>query len=159
MMNCQQVNKLLERYDEGDLPPQIAAQVESHVLNCAECNLKLHLVSRERSCLQSYDDIPAMAPDFAQNVMARISISPRPALAPLVPVWVEWSQRYPTLIGAVAVILLFIFPMIGQPQRSNEYLPLKPPAVQQVADLDQAKNFAYNAAPENQTRLMFEEYD
>lgn len=149
MMNCQQINKLLERYDEGDLPAQIAVQVEAHIQNCADCQTRLRLVNKERTRLQSYDDIPDLAPDFAGKVMARIEVSPRPAMAPLVPIWVEWTQRYPTLIGAVAVILLFIFPVIGQPQPNTDMIPVaSAPAVKQIAAIDKAQNVAYNAGLE-----------
>ncbi|MGE5449987.1 MAG: anti-sigma factor family protein [Methanomassiliicoccales archaeon] len=144
-MNCQQVAKLLERYDEGELPPQISTQVESHLHHCVGCQTMLRLVEKERVSLQSTDDIPALNPDFAQGVMSRISVTPRPKLYPLVPVWVEWTRRYPTLLGAAAVILLFLFPLIGQPTINNEFIPPTQQAAKKVAAVNQMQNVPYNA--------------
>lgn len=151
-MNCQQVNKLLERYDEGDLPSQISTQVETHLQSCTNCQTKLRLVEKERICLQSSIDIPPLESDFAQNIIARIAVSTPPVLPALVPIWVEWIRRYPTLLGAAAVILLFIFPVFGQPYRNPELLPTAN-SVKQVATLDKAQNVPYNSALTEQQPL------
>jgi len=141
-MNCQQINKLLERYDEGDLPSSIAIEVESHLQSCTNCQTLLKLVKKERTSLQSYTDIPELTPEFASALMARISVAPRPRL---VPIWVEWTRRYPTLLGAAAVILLFLFPLLGQPYRNDEIVPLAPKTAQKMAAVDLAQNVPFGA--------------
>ncbi|MGE5381486.1 MAG: DUF4367 domain-containing protein [Methylocystaceae bacterium] len=142
-MNCQQVNKMLERFDEGELPHQISTQLEAHLQNCASCQVKRQLVKKERLCLQGDTDIPTLSANFTEMVMARITAAPRQSLPPLVPIWVEWTRRYPTLLGAAAVILLFIFPLIGQTDGHKELTSSKLPVVQKMAAVDRSQNVPY----------------
>lgn len=120
-MNCQQVNNLLIRYDEGDLPQPLRRQVEQHLQHCAECRLNLQLITQERLCLKSVDDIPELPSAFSKQVMSQIlpvpnemfSIKPR-----FIPVF-STRLRYICFIGAVAVLLFFIAPYFSLPMHEK----------------------------------------
>jgi len=70
-MRCWQVRRQLLRYEDGDLSPQQAAQVQGHLRACPACRSELAGGRTAVAWVEALDEAEA-APDFSDRVMATI---------------------------------------------------------------------------------------
>ncbi len=70
-MRCWQVRRQLLRYEDGDLSPQQAAQIQGHLRACPACRGELARGRTAVAWVEALDEAEA-APDFSDRVMATI---------------------------------------------------------------------------------------
>lgn len=75
-MNCNKADKLLLDYIEDNLPPNIKAEIESHLANCILCKKNLALTRLEKSLLSDTSDIPQLNNEFTRQVIEKIKTFP-----------------------------------------------------------------------------------
>lgn len=113
--------ELLAAYSDQELPAEMAAQIDAHLLGCARCRgeLIVHRAVRDRLAAEPTPAVPAA---FSARVAAAIAELPRPMGDPSAPLlsarrwpwlWVTWSGW-----AAAAVLGMLLVDQTGVlPQR------------------------------------------
>lgn len=72
-MNCQQIDKYVYEYCDGNLSPEIALQIEEHLTKCVTCNNMVQLTYMENAVLKDALTVDAIDDNFTSRVMGAVS--------------------------------------------------------------------------------------
>lgn len=126
MMQCRQVQTLIDRYVSEGLLPDERSLFESHLQSCPSCQEQLHELRVLLALLRSAPAPPPVPEGFADRLMAKARQQVRPVPAGISrPVWAVWwrsvaSPRFANAAGAVAAGLLLGIVMAQQTWRYSE---------------------------------------
>jgi anti-sigma factor (TIGR02949 family) len=100
MMNCDEADRFLDAYLDGELEPGRRAEVEEHLAGCPECQQKLNGLRQLREFFAANAPLYAAPPELKGKVFARLEVARRSSLIALV--------RRPWLYVAALLILSFV---------------------------------------------------
>lgn len=83
MMSCDQVKELLMPFADGELEPEMAAEVQAAMVDCADCQAELAGLGQLSALARETFEAPAMEIDLSgvyDGVMARIEASEATAI-------------------------------------------------------------------------------
>lgn len=76
MMNCQQMQKLMSRFQDGELPAELKSEALLHLESCPDCSAELAAYEKVRDGLLLLP-VHEPSPGFAAGVMGRIHSAPK----------------------------------------------------------------------------------
>lgn len=71
-MRCSDFQELLDLYMDGDLPEEMRARLERHLLRCAECAFQARTLEQTRAHLRAAYPHPEPPPAFREKMAARL---------------------------------------------------------------------------------------
>jgi anti-sigma factor (TIGR02949 family) len=74
MMNCDEADRFLDAYLDGELEPAKRAELEEHLAGCAECQEKLRRLSQFRSFFKANAPHYPAPPGLKNKVLARLEV-------------------------------------------------------------------------------------
>ena len=72
-MNCQQIDKYIFEYCDGNLSPELNLQVEKHLTRCEECSTIVQLTYMENAVLKDTQLVNYLDDNFTRRVMNAVS--------------------------------------------------------------------------------------
>jgi hypothetical protein len=84
-MNCQQIDKYIYEFCDKQLAPQMHDRIQRHLDECENCRNKVESAHREGMLLRSLPIVPALQPQFTDDIMAAVRgrcANTRPGLLP-----------------------------------------------------------------------------
>jgi anti-sigma factor (TIGR02949 family) len=108
MMNCEEADRFLDAYLDGELDPAERAELEQHLAGCAECQQKLDRLRQFREFFTANAPHYPAPPELKGKVLARIEIRRRSALTALVRQ--PWLYAVALLVVSLVLAWLKFFP-------------------------------------------------
>lgn len=111
MLDCHEIERLIEVYVDGDLTPELREEVADHTALCPDCEKKLNLAMQ---IVDELHDLPKQTcpENILQDVYERIQPKRKKRFRQLIPSFWQFRPRYRVgfSIGlAMIVILLLTF--------------------------------------------------
>jgi len=159
MMNCHDIENIIEPYVDGDLEPGIRQQVEEHIARCQDCEAKLTLAVRIHDGLGALPKVTC--PDsVVQTVSARIERERKGWLGGIKPAWRIFRRRY--AVGfAVGVAIIAVTIMTANRYSPSRWFHDEPPQYTQQEIALARQNillaFGYVHYATNRTQQVIEE--
>jgi anti-sigma factor (TIGR02949 family) len=100
MMNCDETDRFLDAYLDGELEPDKRAELEQHLAGCPECKQKLDRLRQLREFFTASTPHYPAPPELKAKVLARLEVTRRSNLLTLV--------RRPWLYAAALLIVSFV---------------------------------------------------
>jgi anti-sigma factor (TIGR02949 family) len=100
MMNCEEADRFLDAYLDGELEPDKRAELEQHLAGCAECKQKLDRLRQLREYFAADAPHHRAPPELKGKVLARLEVTRRSNLTALV--------RRPWLYAAALLIISLV---------------------------------------------------
>jgi mycothiol system anti-sigma-R factor len=97
MMSCEEADRFLDAYLDGELEPDKRADLEQHLLECAECQEKLRRLREFRSFFAANAPHYPAPPDLRNKVLARLEVQRKSKIMAL--------ARQPWLYAAALLII------------------------------------------------------
>ena len=110
-MKCDDWQLLVEEYFDGELDPDMALKVRSHLDDCSSCSALLRSLSVERSVYAGYQSDVQVAPEMWAAVSQRIEAASRSSRAPAVQrlrSWLRNAVALPAFSAPVTVALVLV---------------------------------------------------
>jgi anti-sigma factor (TIGR02949 family) len=125
MMNCEEADRFLDAYLDGELEPAKRAELEQHLAGCTECQQKLDRLRQLREFFTANAPHYPAPPELKGKVLARIEIRRRSTFIALV--------RQPWLYAATLLVVSLVLAWL-------KFLPNEPEllANQAVANYERA---------------------
>jgi mycothiol system anti-sigma-R factor len=108
MMNCEEADRFLDAYLDGELEPDKRAELEQHLLECAECGEKLRRLREFRSFFAANAPHYPAPPELRNKVLARLEVQRKSNIMALARQ--PWVYVAALLIIGVAVAWLGLSP-------------------------------------------------
>jgi anti-sigma factor (TIGR02949 family) len=108
MMNCEEADRFLDAYLDGELDPAKRAELEQHLAGCAECQQKLIRLRQLREFFTANAPHYPAPPELKGKVLARIEIRRRSTLIALVRQ--PWLYAAALLVVSLVLAWLKFFP-------------------------------------------------
>ncbi|HYZ75591.1 MAG TPA: zf-HC2 domain-containing protein [Chthoniobacterales bacterium] len=99
-MNCEEADRLLDAYLDGELEPDKRAALEQHLDGCPECKQKLDRLRRLREFFTANAPHYSAPPELKGKVLARLEVTRRSSIIALV--------RRPWLYAAALLIISLV---------------------------------------------------
>jgi anti-sigma factor (TIGR02949 family) len=100
MMNCDEADRFLDAYLDGELEPAKKAELEQHLAGCPECQRKLDQLRRLREFVAVNAPHYPAPPELKGKVLARLEVARKSSLISLV--------RQPWLYAAALFIISLV---------------------------------------------------
>ncbi len=71
-MRCEEQKELLDLYMDGELPAEMVARVERHLLRCHSCASELQMLQQSRKMLCEAVAASETSPGFRERTLARL---------------------------------------------------------------------------------------
>jgi mycothiol system anti-sigma-R factor len=97
MMNCEEADRFLDAYLDGELEPAKRAELEQHLLECADCEEKLRRLREFRSFFASNAPHFPAPPELRNKILARLEVQRKSNIMAL--------ARQPWLYAAALLII------------------------------------------------------
>lgn len=108
-MNCQQIDKYVYEYCDGNLSPEIALQIEEHLTKCVTCNNMVQLTYMENAVLKDALTVDAIDDNFTSRVMGAVSARQTiQSQADIHSLKTSRTRKVSLFIAAAAAIVLLI---------------------------------------------------
>ena len=72
MLDCQDIEHLLDGYLDGELPASLQAEVHAHLVNCLLCRQRIGLLQAVADVVQNGGEHPSPSTDFTDRVVAAV---------------------------------------------------------------------------------------
>lgn len=72
MLNCQDIEHLLDGYLDGELPGSLRAEVHAHLLQCLVCRQRVGLLQAAADVVRAGGSEPQPSADFTERVLERL---------------------------------------------------------------------------------------
>ncbi|HXM01998.1 MAG TPA: zf-HC2 domain-containing protein, partial [Chthoniobacterales bacterium] len=108
MMNCEEADRFLDAYLDGELDPAKRAELEEHLAGCAECQQKLDRLRQFREFFTANAPHYPAPPELKGKVLARIEVKRRSTLTALVRQ--PWLYAAALLVVSLVLVWLKFFP-------------------------------------------------
>jgi anti-sigma factor (TIGR02949 family) len=108
MMNCEEADRFLDAYLDGELDPAKRAELEQHLAGCAECQQKLDRLRQFREFFTANAPHYPAPPELKGKVLARIEVRRRSTLTALVRQ--PWLYAAALLVVSLVLAWLKFFP-------------------------------------------------
>src|SRR5260370_15655153 len=113
MMNCDEADRFLDAYLDGELEPAKRAELEEHLAGCTACQEKLRRLSQFRSFLTANAPHYPAPPGLKNNVIAKLEVQKKSNIIAL--------ARQPWLYAAaLAVIGLAVAWLASSPNQEKQ---------------------------------------
>jgi len=112
-MNCHEAEQLFDAYFDGELSESLRLEFDAHRLSCPLCEQKLAILEACAHTISSDHDVPPLADDFTDRVMAQVRQTPVP-IARLRRRWVA-AAALANVAAAVALLIWLASPQNDQP--------------------------------------------
>ncbi len=77
---CRTLIAQLNDYLDGDLPPDLCAELEAHLAGCPDCRVVLGTLNQTVQILHTLDAVPPPLPaDLEARLLARLALPSAPA--------------------------------------------------------------------------------
>jgi len=100
-MECSDALPLIHEYLDGDLAPEPAAELQSHLRACADCAALLREYERTEALARMLER-PATPQGLTASIMAALPPQPRDRA------WTRWIRRHPAATAAAAFIVIMV---------------------------------------------------
>ncbi|MBV8100355.1 MAG: anti-sigma factor, partial [Verrucomicrobia bacterium] len=100
MVNCEEADRFLDAYLDGELEPEKRAELEQHLASCPECKQKLDRLRRLREFFTASAPHYPAPPELKGKVLARLDVTRRSNFIALV--------RRPWLYAAALLIVSLV---------------------------------------------------
>jgi anti-sigma factor (TIGR02949 family) len=108
MMNCDEADRFLDAYLDGELEPDKRAELEEHLASCSECKQKLDRLRQLREFFTASAPHYPAPPELKGKVLARLEVVRRSNL--IVLVRQPWLYAAALLIVSLVLAWLNFFP-------------------------------------------------
>jgi anti-sigma factor (TIGR02949 family) len=108
MMNCDEADRFLDAYLDGELEPDKRAELEQHLAGCPECKQKLDQLRQLREFFTASAPHYPAPPELKGKVVARLEVTRRSNLIAMVRR--PWLYAAALLIVSLALAWLKFFP-------------------------------------------------
>jgi anti-sigma factor (TIGR02949 family) len=108
MMNCDEADRFLDAYLDGELEPDRRVELEQHLAGCHECKQKLDRLRQLREFLTASAPHYPAPPELKGKVLARLEVTRRSNLITLVRR--PWLYAAALLIASLVLAWLKFFP-------------------------------------------------
>ena len=71
-MRCVDLKGLLDLYVDGDLPEEVRANIDRHLLRCADCSFEVRTLEQTRAHLREAYGQAESSPAFREKMAARL---------------------------------------------------------------------------------------
>jgi anti-sigma factor RsiW len=105
MLNCRDVEHLLDAYLDGELPASLQAEVHAHLLQCLVCRQRIGLLQAVADVVHADRDHPSPSPEFTDRLLAAV------AAGKSGPPRANWTRRillFGTAVTSAAAALLLV---------------------------------------------------
>lgn len=101
--NCEEIRQHVEPFLDGELPPDAASRIRSHLDTCPSCAARVHLANEIQNELRGLPELDTPAPVLQRILDQTVrSEKPRPSLASL---WGRWPRPVWAAVAATALAL------------------------------------------------------
>ena len=100
-MNCDEADRFLDAYLDGELEPDKRAQLEQHLADCPECKQKLDRLRQLREFVTTNAPYYPAPPELKTKVLATLEVARKSSLTALV--------RQPWLYAAALFVISLVF--------------------------------------------------
>jgi hypothetical protein len=152
-MKCEVCSELLEEYLDGELEPQVHAQIGEHLIECADCSASFAALTAEQELFARYDRELEVPPFLWTRVAAHTVAENN---SPKVRGWAAIFAR--PLASVIAVVLFAIAVGIvyfasRQPERNKAVADTNKPAPSQPKKKERQKPELVAAQPKRRPRV------
>jgi len=74
--NCEGLLESLSAYIDGDLPPELCAELEKHLAGCNDCRVVLNTTKRTIDLVHSPLEKPDLPEDVRERLFQRLNLDP-----------------------------------------------------------------------------------
>ena len=117
-MTCEKLAKLLVPYVDEKVSATERREVESHLVNCADCRTR---VEEYGSLSNVLNELPRIQPSFGFDARLRARIA-----SDAHPNWLSWLAPSPRLTFAMAILLAVSIFVVVRPAGVSTVKPLSP---------------------------------
>jgi anti-sigma factor (TIGR02949 family) len=104
MMSCEEADRFLDAYLDGELEPDKRAELEQHLAGCPECKQKLDRLRRLREFFTASAPRYSAPPELKGKVLARLEVTRRSNIIALV----RRPWLYATALLVVSLVLAWL---------------------------------------------------
>ena len=108
MMNCEEADRFLDAYLDGELEPDKRAELEQHLADCPECKQKLDRLRQLREFFTASAPHYSAPPELKGKVLARLEVTRKSNLVALIRR--PWLYAAALLIVSLVLAWLKFFP-------------------------------------------------
>ena len=72
--NCEGLLESLSAYIDGDLPPELCAELEKHLAGCTDCQVVLNTTKRTIDLVHSPLEKPELPEDVRERLFKRLNL-------------------------------------------------------------------------------------
>ncbi len=110
-MQCQQVQLLLNRYIDGEIPEAVRGELDRHLEACAVCRAE---VERLRKLEPLFAGLPMPPPpdNLTAAILRRAVVIPKRSGSSVI-IWRDWWSTATTPLRAAAVVILMVGLAVG----------------------------------------------
>ena len=74
--NCEGLLESLSAYIDGDLPPELCAELEKHLAGCTDCQVVLNTTKRTIDLVHSPLEKPELPEEIRERLFKRLNLDP-----------------------------------------------------------------------------------
>ena len=71
-MNCKELSELIDLYSDGELPEEVGARVDRHLIQCPDCAYAARSVEQSRALLRQAFAPEEPSPSYRERAEARL---------------------------------------------------------------------------------------